>query len=55
MPKKNPGMTPEQQSERFREAVRAAIDAGELSPTEADERFERLIEKAAPEATRKAG
>lgn len=55
MPKKKSEDTPEAQSERFREAVRAAIDAGELNPTEADERFEQLMEKAAPEATRKAG
>lgn len=46
MPKKNAGMTPEEQSERFREAVRAAIEAGELNPTEADERFEDLLRKS---------
>lgn len=48
MPHKKETETQEAQSERFREAVRAAIDAGELNPTEADERFERLMEKAAP-------
>ena len=46
MPKKNAGMTPEEQSEKFREAVRAAIDAGELNPIEADKRFGELLEKS---------
>ena len=45
MPKKKPGMTPEQQSEKFREKVRELIDAGELNPTEADAEFERLMGK----------
>jgi len=46
MPKMKPGgMTPEQQSEKFRETVRELIDAGELSPTEADAEFDRLMEK----------
>lgn len=45
MPKKKPGMTPEEQSEKFREAVRELIDAGELNPTDADEAFERLARK----------
>jgi hypothetical protein len=31
-----------EQSERFRAEVRRLADAGELSPTEADERFEKL-------------
>lgn len=43
MPKKKEAETQEAQSERFRDAVRAAIAAGELNPTEADERFERLV------------
>lgn len=43
MPKKKPGMTPEEQKQKFREAVRAAIDAGELNPTEADERFHAML------------
>ena len=46
MPKKKPGgMTPEQQSEKFRETVRELINAGELNPTEADAEFDRLMEK----------
>jgi hypothetical protein len=46
MPKKKPGMTPEEQSDKFREAVRELIDAGELNPTEADKAFEALIQGA---------
>jgi hydroxymethylglutaryl-CoA reductase len=42
MPKKKLSMTPEEQSERFREAVRAAISAGELNLDEADAAFEKL-------------
>jgi len=44
MPKKKMQDTQDAQSERFREAVRAAIDAGELNPTEADERFDRIAQ-----------
>ena len=44
MPKKKETETREAQSERFREAVREAIDAGELNPIEADEAFERLVD-----------
>ena len=54
MPKKKAELSQAEQSERFREAVRIAIDAGELNPTEADERFERTLAKAAPQATPKA-
>ncbi|MCZ4342721.1 hypothetical protein O4H52_13960 [Sphingomonadaceae bacterium G21617-S1] len=45
MPKKQPGMTPEEQSEKFKQAVRDAVADGTLSPTEADAAFERLIAK----------
>lgn len=48
MPKKLPGMTPEEQSEKFREAVRERIADGTLNPIEADEAFERALDKAAP-------
>lgn len=48
MPKKKPGMTPEEQSEKFRDTVRDLIAAGELSPTEADERFEGAVRIVAP-------
>lgn len=43
MPKKKPGMTPEQQSELFRKVVRELVDAGELNPTDADAAFDRLV------------
>lgn len=43
MPKKKPGMTPEEQSESFRAKVRELIDAGDLNPTEADAAFERVV------------
>ena len=44
MPKKKETETQEAQSERFCEAVRAAIVAGKLNPIEADEAFERLVD-----------
>lgn len=43
MPKKKKQESAEEQSERFRKAVRDMIDAGELNPTEADEAFERAM------------
>lgn len=43
MPKKKPGMSPEEQSRAFKQKVRELIDAGELSPTEADAAFERAM------------
>lgn len=45
MPKKNPGMTPEEQSEAFKKAVRERVAAGELNPTEADAAFEKMMGK----------
>jgi hypothetical protein len=45
MPKKKPGMSPEEQSESFRAKVRELIDAGELNPTDAD----GLVKRAAGE------
>lgn len=45
MPKKKPGMTPEQQSEAFRKVVRELVAAGELNPTEADAALDRLVGK----------
>lgn len=47
MPKKKPGMSPEQQSESFRAKVRELIDAGELNPTEADTAMDALVKKVA--------
>jgi hypothetical protein len=46
MPKRKPGMTPEEQRERFKAEVQRLIDAGELNPTEADAAFERAVRAA---------
>jgi hypothetical protein len=46
MPKRKPGMSPEEQSESFRAKVREMIDAGELNPTDADAAFERVVKAA---------
>lgn len=37
----------EEQYQRFLEKVQEMVDAGELSPTEAEERFERAMDKLA--------
>ena len=47
MPKKKNELSQSEQSKRFRDAVQELVDAGELSPTEADERFERAMRKIA--------
>lgn len=47
MPKKKLNETPEQQAERFRAEVARMIDAGELSPTEADKVLSDLVKSAA--------
>ena len=44
MPEKKHRETPEEQSERFRKEVQRLIDAGELNPIEADERFLRTLD-----------
>ncbi len=36
MPKRKETLSPEEQSERFKREAQRLIDAGELSPTEAD-------------------
>jgi len=43
MPKKKPGMTPEEQSEEFKREAQKLIDAGELNPIEAAAAFERAL------------
>lgn len=48
MPKKKAQESQEEQSERFRQAVRDATDAGELNPTDADRQFERLFNSLKP-------
>jgi hypothetical protein len=47
MAKKQKPECDNQQYQRFLEKVQELVDAGELSPTEADERFERAMEKLA--------
>lgn len=51
MAKKPEKESPEDQFRRFQEKVQSMIDAGELSPTEAEERFERAMGKIAPRPT----
>jgi polyhydroxyalkanoate synthesis regulator phasin len=43
MAKKQKQESQAEQSERFHKAVQELVDAGELSPTEAEERFERAV------------
>lgn len=43
MPKKKKQETQEEQSERFRAAVRQMIADGELNATEADNAFEKMM------------
>lgn len=47
MPKKKPGMTPEEQKKAFRAKIREMIAAGELNPTEADAALDILVRKGA--------
>lgn len=48
MPKKKTSETQAEQSKRFRKAVADLEAAGELSPTEAEERFERAMSSILP-------
>lgn len=43
MPKKKRNETPEEQSARFRAEAERMIEAGELSPTEAEAALDRLV------------
>ncbi len=43
MAKKQKQESQAKQSERFRKAVQDLVDAGELSPTEAEERFDQAL------------
>lgn len=43
MPKKKSTETPEQQAERFKQAVQAMVDAGEIDPAEADIAFDKAM------------
>lgn len=46
MPKKKLKETPEEQSARFQAEVQKLIDAGELSPTEAETALDKLVRKS---------
>lgn len=43
MAKKATQKSQAEQSERFRKTVQDLVDAGELNPIEADEKFERFV------------
>ena len=43
MPKSKKKETPQEQAARFRAEVEKLVAAGELNPTEADEKFDALI------------
>jgi len=46
MPKKSPGMTPEEQSETFKREAQRMIDAGELNPTAAEAAMDKVLRTA---------
>jgi len=46
MPKAKNKLTPEEQRKRFEAEVQRLIDAGELSPTEADDALDKLVRKS---------
>ena len=48
MPKKKNMETQEEQSKRFIKDAQKIVDDGELSPTEAEEKFERALSKLLP-------
>jgi len=48
MPKKKTKETPEDQLARFKAEVQRLVAAGELNPTEADERFEEAVRRIIP-------
>ena len=52
MPKKKNEPTQKAQARPFRDAVQGLVDAGELNPTEADERFERAMGKIVSSPTK---
>ena len=47
MPKRKASLSQAEQSERFRAEVQRLIDAGELSPTEAEEALDGVVKRAA--------
>jgi hypothetical protein len=46
MPKKKRQETQAEQSERFKRDTQRLVDAGELSPTEADTALDKLVRRA---------
>jgi hypothetical protein len=46
MPRKKNPESPEDQAKRFREEVQRRIDAGELSPTDADAALDKLVRRS---------
>jgi hypothetical protein len=50
MPKAKSPLSPKEQRKRFEEEVRKRIDAGELSPTEADAALDKLVRRSADSA-----
>ncbi len=47
MPKKKKSESQKEQSKRFLEKAQELTDAGDLSPTEAEEKFKRAMDKVA--------
>jgi hypothetical protein len=47
MPKAKNKLTPEEQRKRFEAEVQRLIDAGELSPTDADAALDKLVRRSA--------
>lgn len=50
MPKRKHRETPSEQSARFQAEAQKLIDAGELSPTEAEEALDELVRRASSDA-----
>ena len=55
MPKQSKKETPKQQAERFRAEVERLIEAGELSPTEADAALDNMVRISANKREDHAG
>ena len=53
MPRKKQHESLAKQSARFRSETQKLIDAGELSPTEAEAALDRLVRQAAPKGEQK--
>lgn len=47
MPSRKNQLTPEEQRKLFEDEVQKRIDAGELSPTEADAALDKLVRRSA--------